>query len=97
MLFETSKGAVPASAFFNPNSIQLVGGKGADNFPQGRHYTESFYKKYRGNRKTSTFVDVDDKNCLAQLTVAMKLNHGVRQWLYIIVGVLGPLSPKGGT
>jgi len=25
-------------------------------------------------------VDVDDKNCLAELTVALKLNHGVRQW-----------------
>ena len=32
--------------------------------------------------------DVDDKNCLVQLTVVLKLNHGVRQWLYIIAGVL---------
>jgi len=32
VLFETSKGAVPACAFFNPNSIQLVGGKGAGSF-----------------------------------------------------------------
>jgi hypothetical protein len=39
----------------------------------------------------STIVDVDDKNCLAQLTVALKLNHGVRQWLYIIAGVLSLL------
>jgi hypothetical protein len=30
----------------------------------------------------------DDKNCLAELTVAQELNHGVRQWLYIIAGVL---------
>jgi len=30
----------------------------------------------------------DDKNWLAQLTVAQKLNHGVRQWPYIIAGVL---------
>ena len=28
----------------------------------------------------TTIVDVDDKNCLAELTVALKLNHGVRQW-----------------
>jgi hypothetical protein len=33
-------------------------------------------------------VDADDKNCLAELTVALKLNQGVRQWLYIIAGVL---------
>ena len=32
MVFERSKGAVPASAFFNLNSIQLVGGKGAGSF-----------------------------------------------------------------
>jgi hypothetical protein len=32
--------------------------------------------------------DADDKNCLAQLTVALKPNQGVRQWLYIIAGVL---------
>ncbi len=32
-------------------------------------------------------VDVDDKNCLAQFTVALKLNHGVRQRLYIVAGV----------
>jgi hypothetical protein len=50
--------------------------------------TESFYGKYRGNKKTSTIVDADDKNCLAQLTVALKFNQGVRQWLYIIAGVL---------
>ena len=50
--------------------------------------TESFYGKYRGNKKTSTIVDVDDKNCLAQLTVVLKFNQGVRQWLYIIAGVL---------
>ena len=50
--------------------------------------TESFYRKYRGNKKTSTIVDVDDKNCLAELTVVLKLNHGVRQWLYIIAGAL---------
>ena len=31
---------------------------------------------------------MDDKNCLAQLTVALKLNQGLRQWLYIIAGVL---------
>jgi hypothetical protein len=25
---------------------------------------------------------------LAELTVVLKVNHGVRQWLYIIAGVL---------
>jgi hypothetical protein len=33
-------------------------------------------------------VDADHKNCLAQLTVAQKLNQGNRQCLYIIAGVL---------
>jgi len=32
-------------------------------------------------RKVPLMVDVDDKNCLAELTVALKLNQGVRQWL----------------
>jgi hypothetical protein len=50
--------------------------------------TESFYEKYRGKLQTSIIVDVDDKNCLAQLTVALKFNQGVRQWLYIIAGAL---------
>ena len=45
-------------------------------------------KKERKKRQITTIVDADDKNCLAQLTVALKLNHGVRQWLYIIAGVL---------
>ena len=40
------------------------------------------------NKEISTIVDVDDKNCLAELTVVQKLNQGVRQWLYIIAGVL---------
>ena len=38
--------------------------------------TETFYGKYRGNKKTATIVDVDDKNCLAQLTVVPRLNQG---------------------
>lgn len=33
-------------------------------------------------------VDVDDKNCLAELTVVLKLNQSVRQWPYIIADVL---------
>jgi hypothetical protein len=45
-------------------------------------------KSFSQTRKTSTIVDADDKNCLAQLTVARKFNQGVRQWLYIIPGVL---------
>ena len=40
------------------------------------------------NKEITIIVDVDDKNCLAQLTVVLKLNQGVRQWLYIIAGVL---------
>ena len=43
-----------------------------------------------------TIVDVDDKNCLAQLTVVLKLNQGVRQRLYIIVGVLFPACRQAG-
>jgi len=56
VLFETPKGAVPASAFFNPNSIQLVGGKGADRFIM----TETYCGVYRENKETSIIVDVDD-------------------------------------
>jgi len=33
-------------------------------------------------------VDADDKSCLVQLTVVLKFNQGVRQWPYIIAGVL---------
>jgi hypothetical protein len=44
--------------------------------------------QYRSNEQISTIVDADDKNCLAQLTVARKINQGVRQWPYIIAGVL---------
>ena len=83
MLFETSKGAVPASAFFNQNSIQLVGGKGA-----GKLKAEKSLASERVKKQFSFIVDADDKNCFAELTVALKLNHGVRQWLYIIAGVL---------
>jgi hypothetical protein len=36
----------------------------------------------------STFVDADDKNCLAELTVALKYNQGVRQWLVPIAIVI---------
>jgi len=44
--------------------------------------------EYQLKRQITTIVDVDDKNCLVQLTVVQKLNQGVRQWLYIIAGVL---------
>ena len=47
-------------------------------------------------KQTTTIVDADDKNCLAQLTVAQKLNQGVRQWLYIIAGVLFPACRQAG-
>ena len=75
MLFETSKGAVPASAFFNLNSSQLVGGKGA-----GKLKAEKSLASDRVKKEFPFIVDADDKNCLSQLTVALMLNHGVRQW-----------------
>jgi len=45
-------------------------------------------------KQITIVVDVDDKNCLAQLTVAMTQNQAVRQWLCIIAGVFffGTLS-----
>ena len=55
--------------------------EGAGIFPQAWYYTETFYGQYRKNKEISIIVDVDDKNCLAQLTVAQKFNQGVRQWL----------------
>jgi hypothetical protein len=33
---------------------------------------------------------------LVELTVVLKLNHGVRQWLYIIAGVLFPACRQAG-
>ena len=39
-------------------------------------------------KQTTIMVDAGDKNCLAELTVALKPNQGVRQWPYIIAGVL---------
>jgi hypothetical protein len=53
-------------------------------------------KRDQWKKDISILVDVDDKNCLAQLTVALKLNHGVRQWLYIIAGVLFPACRQAG-
>jgi len=50
--------------------------------------TETRFVEYRLKKQTTIIVDADDKNCLAQLTVALKPNQGVRQWLYIIAGVL---------
>jgi len=46
--------------------------------------------------ETSNITDVDDKNCLAQLTVVPNPNHGVRQWLYIIAGVFFPACRQTG-
>jgi len=37
------------------------------------------FGKYPGKNKVTIIVDVDDKNCLAQITAVLKLNHGVRQ------------------
>jgi hypothetical protein len=48
------------------------------------HQCGNYVETSRGNNQSrkqiSIIVDADDKNCLAQLTVALKLNHGVRQW-----------------
>ena len=63
--------------------------EGAGNFPQARHSKLNHYtERIEGNKKSTIIVDADDKNCLAQLTVALKLNQGVRQRLYIVAGVL---------
>jgi len=39
-------------------------------------------------KKAPLMVDVGDMNCLAELTVALKPDHGGRQRLYIVAGVL---------
>ena len=49
---------------------------------------ETSWGNDQSRKQTTTIVDADDKNCLVQLTVAQKFNQGVRQWLYIIAGVL---------
>jgi hypothetical protein len=40
---------------------------------------EQGLESFSQTRKTTIIVDVDDKNCLVELTVALKLNQGVRQ------------------
>ncbi len=62
--------------------------EGAGKFPLVEIIAEINWVSDRLRKQISFIVDVDDKNCLAQLTVVLKLNHGVRQWLYIIAGVL---------
>ena len=59
--------------------------EGAGNFIHATHHCD---KKGPEKGDIAIIVDVDDKNCLAQLTVALKLNHGVRQRLYIVAGAL---------
>jgi len=42
--------------------------------------TESSWGNNQSRKQITIIVDADDKNCLAQLTVALKLHQGVRQW-----------------
>ena len=46
----------------------------------GKLKAEKSLASDRLKKQFSFIVDADDKNCLAQLTVAQKLNQGVRQW-----------------
>ena len=62
--------------------------EGAGKFTSVEIIAEISLASDRVRKQISFIVDVDDKNCLVQLTVALKLNQGVRQWLYIIAGVL---------
>ena len=50
--------------------------------------TETSWGNNQSRKQITTIVDADDKNCLVQLTVVLEFNQGVRQWLYIIAGVL---------
>jgi len=54
----------------------------------GKLKAEKSLASDRVKKEFPFIVDADDKNCLAELTVALKPNQGVRQWLYIIAGVL---------
>ena len=47
---------------------------------QGRNTAPLEISNRTKQARRITIVDVDDKNYLAELTVALKLNHGVRQW-----------------
>ena len=49
---------------------------------------EKSWGNNQSRKQITIIVDADDKNCLAQSTVAQKLDQGVRQGLYIIAGVL---------
>ena len=62
--------------------------EGAGKFPLVEIIAEKNWVSDRLRKQLSFIVDVDDKNCLAELTVALKPNQGVRQRLYIVAGVL---------
>jgi hypothetical protein len=62
--------------------------EGAGNFDHYRYKNGTRLWKVRVKKQITIIVDVDDKNFLAQLTVALQLNQGVRQRLYIVAGVL---------
>ena len=62
----------------------------------GKLKAEKSLASDRLKKQFSFIVDADDKNCLAQLTVVPRLNQGVRQWLYIIAGVLFPACRQAG-
>ena len=58
--------------------------EGAGNFDHYRYKNGTRLWKVRVKKQITIIVDVDDKNFLAQLTVALQLNQGVRQRLYIV-------------
>jgi hypothetical protein len=62
----------------------------------GKLKAEKSLANDRVKKQFSFIVDADDKNCLAELTVVLKPNQGVRQWLYIIAGVLFPACRQAG-
>jgi len=62
--------------------------EGAGNLDHSRYKNGTRLWKVRVKKQITIIVDVDDKNFLAQLTVAVQLNQGVRQRLYIVAGVL---------
>ena len=83
MLFEASKGAV-----FFVCSLERWYWTIEDEKEGANNFRLMMIKRDLWKKDISIIVDVDDKNCLAESTVALKLTHGIRQWLYISAGVL---------
>ena len=84
MLFKINRGAVFFVCFpGNSQRLKVDEKEGA-----GIILKTDLTKGVSKREINTIIVGIDDKNCLAELTVVLEFNQGVRQWPYIIAGVL---------